>query len=246
MTNLSDKNVINRITPIKRIVKWSSSKKAFTYYDGATKTTQTLPVPFTFDVIIEENRARIEGFNDKAQKGFWSNEINSFSKVAEEKVFSVRWNGGSEFLNGQYKDIKADVDAMGGNYYRSIYATVNNNGTLEIWNIRLKGAALSVYSNISKGLNGLCAKQLTLVGSTQEKKGAVTYFNPEFKVTLPSVEMVEKATILNSELEEFLNSQPAIKSMPTLTNEEKSQIVKPGKSNTDKFQSMDADDFLNA
>lgn len=185
--------------PTSKFLEWKSNDKCFSFYDKSEKTNTKVDLPLTF-LVLEEYHT-IKGFSDADQTGIYSNEILQIS--AEE--IEVKTFKGRVIAKGTYKDIKANVNAQGGNYHKSIYAVTKEG---ELINIALKGACVSKWSTFTeKGAwKRLKDEWVTIQDVEMHKKGSVTYSTPNFKFeTSISDKEIPMVTEKANELVNYLN-----------------------------------------
>ena len=168
------REVTKNSNPTSKFLEWKSNNKSFSYYDKENKQNVEVKLPLTF-LVLEEFHT-IKGFSDADQTGIYSNEILQIS--AEE--FEVKTFKGRIISKGNYSDIKASVNAAGGNYHKSIYAVTKEG---DLINISFKGAAVSKWSQFTeKGAwKRLKDEWVTIEGAEDHKKGMVAYSTPNFK-----------------------------------------------------------------
>lgn len=202
-------------SPVKRYYNWSGSEGNFTYWDREKEERIKVECPFTFIPI--DALSCVEGYHSKSEKGFRSNEVRSTGKEDLE----VRWNGGTLIIKGLYKDIKDQIEKLGGKYNRSLYAVQEIDGEWSIINIKLKGAAMSSYLNFDKrtsmNLEGLT---ITVEKSEEKKTGNVKYFEPVFSAKNTDEKTHSIAVTMDSELQEYLKNRGAYSNLPGMTAEE--------------------------
>ena len=168
------REVTKNSNPTSKFLEWKSNNKSFSYYDKENKQNVEVKLPLTF-LVLEEFHT-IKGFSDADQTGIYSNEILQIN--AEE--FEVKTYKGRIISKGTYSDIKASVNAAGGNYHKSIYAVTKDG---ELINISIKGAAVSKWSQFTeKGAwKRLKDEWVTIEDAEDHKKGMVSYSTPNFK-----------------------------------------------------------------
>ena len=194
------REVTKNSNPTSKFLEWKSNNKSFSFYDKVNKQNVEVKLPLTF-LVLEEYHT-IKGFSDADQTGIYSNEILQIS--AEE--FEVRTFKGRIISKGTYSDIKASVNAAGGNYHKSIYAVTKEG---ELINISLKGAAVSKWSKlVEKGAwKRLSDEWISIESAEDHKKGMVKYSTPNF-VFNTSLSENEFKTVKSkaTELENYLTT----------------------------------------
>lgn len=223
-------------SPVKRYYSWNGVEGKLSYYDKDAGEKVTVDLPFTFIPI--DQLSCVEGYSAKHENGFRSNEV----RATGSEELEVRWNRGNVIVKGLYKDIKEQVEKLGGKYHRSIYGVQQIDGQWEIINLRLKGAAMSSWLNFDKSTSmSLEGLTITVNQSDLKKTGMVKYYEPVFKASQTSEEIHKLAVEADVKLQEYfkvkaegLPSMSADEFMETvdeLTDEEKKQLKKPKSSN---------------
>lgn len=163
--------------PTARYVAWKSTTKMFTYYDKAAGENVEVPLPLKF--VFLQHYHTVKGWNDATQTGIYANEVYYIGR----EELSVRTFKGKDIASGLYKDIKADVNAAGGKYHRSVYVMLED-GTVA--NVSLKGAVVKSWSDFMEESKNLVDNQWITIGSSKdEKKGSVKYSVPVFTLGKP-------------------------------------------------------------
>lgn len=163
--------------PTARYVAWKSTTKMFTYYDKAVGENVEVPLPLKF--VFLQHYHTVKGWNDATQTGIYANEVYYIGR----EELSVHTFKGKDIASGLYKDIKADVNAAGGKYHRSVYVMLED-GTVA--NVSLKGAVVKSWSDFMEESKNLVDNQWITIGSSKdEKKGSVKYSVPVFTLGKP-------------------------------------------------------------
>lgn len=242
--SLSNQTEETKKSPVARYYNWSGEKGELYYYDK--EAGQKVYVE-TIDFILIDTKSCVEGFSDKEQTGFRSNEVKSTQK--EELVIKFN-NNGKVLLRGLYASIKDNIKAAGGNYNISLYGVENIEGEWKIINIKLKGSGLSAWLEFDKSSKvNKVGLTLRIEKSELQKKGAVKYYKPVFIAAPTGSNEHTIAVDLDTELQDyFLNRTAWVTDEPT--EEEKSQLRAPG---SEKLKNafkpkevieMTADEFL--
>lgn len=183
--------------PAEHFFEWRSGKVQF--YDKEKKESITIPLPFTFIVIDQLHT--ITGYSDEDESGFWSNEIRSL-----RDEFNVRTKKGTQYY-GTYKNSQGSVLVpRGARYTKSVYiAHKNKSGEYLLGNLKLAGAALTAWIEVTNGVD-FRKNKISITGSTEGKKGATTYQIPTIMI-VPGIteEEVEIATGLDHTLQAYLD-----------------------------------------
>lgn len=163
--------------PTAKYLAWKSTNKMFTYYDKAAGENVEVPLPLKF--VFLQHYHTVKGWNDATQTGIYANEVYYIGR----EELSVRTFKGKDIASGLYKDIKADVNAAGGKYHRSVYVMLED-GTVA--NVSLKGAVVKSWSDFMEESKNLVDNQwITIESSKDEKKGSVKYSVPVFTLGKP-------------------------------------------------------------
>lgn len=163
--------------PTARYLAWKSTSKMFTYYDKAAGENVEVPLPLKF--VFLQHYHTVKGWNDATHTGIYANEVYYIGR----EELSVRTFKGKDIASGLYKDIKADVNAAGGRYHRSVYVMLED-GTVA--NVSLKGAVVKSWSDFMEESKNLVDNQWITIGSSKdEKKGSVKYSVPVFTLGKP-------------------------------------------------------------
>jgi len=242
--SLSNKTETTTKSPVARYYNWSGSEGKLSYWN---KETSEKVYVENLDFILIDIKNCVEGFSDKHQNGFRSNEVKSTQK--EELV--IKWNNsGTVLLKGLYNAIKNDIKAAGGNYNISLYGVEEIDGEWRIINIKLKGSGLSAWLEFDK-TSKINKEGLTIRVEKSElkKKGVVKYYEPTFLAAPTGSNEHTIAVDLDTELQDYFSNRTAwVTDEPT--EEEKSQLKAPGYQklqrafNSKEAIEMTAEEFL--
>jgi len=187
--------------PATRYFKWNGENGIIQYYDRDAK--ENVDVGSDFKFLLLDQLGTVRGWHDASQSGIWSNEV----KDTRADVMIVKAFKGGELASGLYKDIKDRVNAQGGRFNASCYIAYKGDSGLSIGCLLLKGAALSAWMEFTKAnRTDLLKKAVRIHGSTEGKKGRITFHAPVFKVVDTSEETNAAATALDIELQAFLSA----------------------------------------
>lgn len=178
--------------PAVRFLEWKSEKKCFDFYDRDSEKRVDVKLPFRFLVLKEMHT--VKGWHDASESAIYSNEVKF---IGSDEV-NVRSFKGGNIAKGLYKDVRNKIQDAGGYYVKSIYLMTESN---EIWNIQLKGSAVSEWSEFTKKSRSRLFDEWVIVESADErKKGAVNYTVPVFKynTSLSSDEGVKADEVYNT------------------------------------------------
>lgn len=196
--SLSNPQAESQPNPASPFYEWKGSEGCFTHYDKVNKVNVKTPLPFSFiplDILIN-----VKGWNEKEQKGYWSNEVRNLNT----DIIYVRSKSGLEF-SGLYKDIKDKLTAKDISYVQSVYiGSKDAKGKLTIANIQIKGSALGPWIKLTQE-NKVLGAAIVVKSTTQEKTGAVKYQAPVFTTAKLKDATLAEATELDKVLQEYLN-----------------------------------------
>lgn len=198
---MSRSNNTEIINPAKRYYEWVGSKGCLKYFDkerGEKGEIVEVPLPFSF--LVLDKLSTIKGYSDADQSGFWSNEIRDIKK----EPFTVRTKKG--IVSTSLYEHLAPVLNQGACYCQSVYIAVKGDQGLEICNFQIHGSAIGEWINLCKGKD-IYKYAVSIVGATPAKKGATSYFIPQFKLSSNITPETEaEAVDLDRELQEYLAS----------------------------------------
>jgi hypothetical protein len=162
------------VNPAKKFFEWSGSTGDLSYYDREQKKKIAVDIPFEFMVL--DQLATVTGFSDDDQSSYWSNELRNTKK----QQFTVKTSKGIK-ETGLYENL-TDVRSKGAKYTKSIYIAYKGEAD-EGWvlgNLKVSGAAVRAWIDFSKTCAVMNGK-VRLTGSTDGKKGRVTFKIPTFE-----------------------------------------------------------------
>jgi hypothetical protein len=186
----------NLLNPAKHFFRWKGDDGRLTYWDKETEKEVVVKLPFEFLPIDQLNT--IKGFCEQDNSSYWSNEVRSL-----KEEFTVKTSAGTKEV-GLYKDL--ECRAKGAKYTKSIYCVYVDKTTGEyvMGNIQASGVAVTAWIEFSRKYvveNG----KVVLSGSTEGKKGKVTYQIPTFEY-VHSTEAEDKIAVeLDKELQIYLS-----------------------------------------
>tara|TARA_R110000764_G_scaffold74340_1_gene150917 strand:+ start:379 stop:1032 length:654 start_codon:yes stop_codon:yes gene_type:complete len=187
-------------TPVTKYLNWKSNDKTFSYYDKEKGENVLVELPIKF--LFLEHYHTVKGWNDASESGIYANEVYAISK----EPLSVKAFKGGEIGEGLYKEIKDKVKNAGGVYHRSVYGMLE---TGDLVNFQLKGSTVKAYSDFYNNNNHLLDNQWIEINSANEdKKGAVKFSTPDFKVGKPITKPEDKlanesASVLQSYMDSY-------------------------------------------
>jgi len=104
-----------------------------------------------------------------------ANEVKFISK----DEINVRTFKGGVSIKGIYKEIKPQIEALGGVYHKSIYIMTEGG---KLVNLAFKGAAVSEWGDFTqKTRNRLADEWIEVYDAEELQKGKINYSIPKFK-----------------------------------------------------------------
>jgi hypothetical protein len=202
------------MNPSEKWFQWDSTSKQFKYYDKEAvnedpkKTGANVMVALPFKFIVIDVLTTIAGFSDADQKSVYSNEVRNYIGGTKVEIMEAKI-GGKVIAKGTWESIKVQVEAAGGKFANSIYiAYFNEKKELKLGNIKLYGAPIGAWIETNTTLKNAGKK---VAGSTFKvektkpgSKGAVKWNEPIFDEIEVSPETMEKARLLDVELQKYL------------------------------------------
>lgn len=159
--------------PAKYFLEYKSNEKAFVFYNKETSQNVLLKPPYKF--LFLKQLHTVKGFSEKHNSGIYANEVEDITK----EPLTVKTFKGGFSVTGLYNEIKPQFQAIKGEYNRSIYC-LTEKGVLI--NLSLKGTAVFAFGDfIQKQMSRLPNEWIVFKGTTDGKKGAVSYTVPEFE-----------------------------------------------------------------
>lgn len=187
--------------PATRWFEWNGEKGLVRYYDKEKKENVDVPLPFTF--LLLDQLASVRGWHESSKSGIYSNEVKDTTK----DVLVVKAFKGGTIAEGLYRDIKLQVNNVGGSYTANCYIAYKGGAGLQLAAIRFKGASLGGWMEFTKDHRAdLYKGAIKIDGYTEGKKGRVVFRVPTFKLVPVSDETNNEATALDEELQEFLDA----------------------------------------
>lgn len=179
--------------PCEKWFEWNGETGEVRYYDKDKKTNVVIGSDFTF--LLLDRLSTIKGYNERAKKGMYSNEVRDLKKEA-----LVVKCGGNIVAEGFYQQIKDRVNNLGGSYAVNCYMVFKEEGVYKIGSMMLKGAALGPWIDFEKAnRDALYKKAIRIFGSTNHKKGKVEFKAPKFFLREVDEKSDEEASRLDAE-----------------------------------------------
>lgn len=193
--------------PSQKFLSWKSESQNFQYYDKESKENVNVPLPLKF--LTLKQLQSVKGWSDALNGQIISNEVEFLSTRELTPVCYHKNNKGDSvkttIAKGYYKDIKEAITTAGGRYHKSIYVMLENG---ELANIQLKGASVKEWGDFFNKVKNRLTDELVVIDSFKsEKKGAVKYYVPEFKLLRSITEdESQKADEVFNTLDAYLTS----------------------------------------
>jgi hypothetical protein len=204
--------------PAAKFLNWKSNEQCFSYYDKdiEDKEKANVKVQLPFKFLFLDQLQSVKGWSDALSGQIISNEVKT---VSDQELNAVCYHKNvkgestkTTIAKGLYKDIKDAVVSAGAKYHKSIYVMLED-GTLA--NIQLKGACVKEWGDFFNRSKKRLADEWIIIDSTKKgKKGAVTFYTPEFKFERSltedeSVQADEVFDILDTYLQSYLKKPVA-------------------------------------
>lgn len=185
--------------PAKRFLEWKSDLECFSYYDKDKEERVEVKLPFKFLTLKEMQT--VKGWNDASESAIFSNEV----KYISTEELNVRSFKGGTIAKGLYKNIRSQIHDAGGHYVKSIYIMVEDG---EIWNLQLKGSAVSEWSEFTKKTRSRLGDEwVEVTNAEKRKKGAINYTVPVFRFnTSLDNEQGEQADLVYATLKLYMDA----------------------------------------
>ena len=186
------------------------------YYDKATEKQVSLgdaEKGGKFLFILLDELATVKGWHDASESSIYANEVRD----TRQDILVVKAFKGGELASGLYANIKDRIVAVGGYFVSSCYiAFKDDEGKLQIGNIRFKGASLGAWMDFKKecpskkdasgkNVKAFYVDAVKIEGFEQQKKGGTTFRIPKFALAPLSAETNAQAVALDAELQAFLS-----------------------------------------
>lgn len=189
--------------PCKKFIRFKGDKGIFQWFNkeqGESGENVELFLPARF--IVLDQLTTIIGFSNKDESGIYSNEIHSLN----DEILRVKSFKGEVSIIGKYSDIKDEVKASGGKYCKSVYVMLKTGeSTFELANFQMSGASFSSWLDYSKKIDFSRFGVEIGCEMLEGKTGGIKYKIPQFTSIPLSRKLVEQATMMDKELQKFLN-----------------------------------------
>lgn len=197
----SNPNENSNPNPASRWFEWNGETGEVRYYDKESKQNEIVGADFSF--ILLDQLGSVRGWHDPTESGIYSNEV----KDTTRHPLIVKAFKGGTLAEGLYRDIKDKIKAQGGQFVANCYIAFQENGSLKMGSLRLKGSALNVWSEFCKANRAdLYKKAIRINGFTEGKKGRIVYRTPVLSLVELEGNQDAEALQLDQKLQEYLKS----------------------------------------
>jgi len=202
--------------PATKFIEFRDGK--FQYWDKVLEKNVIIDLPIYF-VVLDE-LSTISGFCEKTKSGIYANEVHRIT----DETLNVRTFKGGEQIIGLYKDISDAVARLGGRFTKSVYALLVNSqgGDNEFVNFKFRGAAFSSW--LDKKFNPE-KHAIGIEQTVEETKGKTVYQVPIFKSYRLTPELIEQATAMDKQLQNYLKVYKANQAEKEKAPEEVVEVV---------------------
>lgn len=206
--------------PAIRTFKWKNEKfdkksKSVTRETGWYYWDKTANNGDGADIMVEmpvsflwlESAQSYTGYNQKTEKGLYSNEILS-SPDAVKKYGRLQLDlksDGETLLSGFYADIKEEAKGMGAKFCIPVYAAMEIDGEYQIVRFLMTGSSGSAWMEFNNRQNNMTKMIVCSDKKSVEMKTGDTYDEPVFKYIAATPEQVEKANELVENVDDYFN-----------------------------------------
>lgn len=187
--------------PVARYFSWNGAKEDgyISYWDKQEE--QEVKVEFPFVFLPLKKLACVSGFNKQQEENIYSNEVDNIST----EVMNVRI-GKNTIAQGLYQDVKDTVKAKGGKYTSSVYiAFKDESDTLQIGNIKFRGASLGPWIDLQNSPANLSESAVIIKGAELDDSGAIHFNYPVMDTKAVSAETNKEADKLYETLIEYID-----------------------------------------
>lgn len=186
--------------PATRRFKWHGATGVLRYWDKAQEKEISVEAPFRF--ILLDERSTVTGFHEASNSAIYANEVKSTT----QSPLTVKSKAGV-LAEGFYKDIRAEVGEVGGNFTANLYVAFQGKDGLEIGLIQFRGAGLKEWMEFRKtSRNKVYEKAITLTGAVKGRKGSVTFYSPTFELSDSSANDDGIAKDLDEQLQDYFDA----------------------------------------
>lgn len=188
-------------SPVKKYVNFKGSKGQFAFYDKNSTNDDKNVYLDSIDFVLVDVRSSITGFNESSSSQISSNLLDPYKVGKEPFTVKTKINGSFDvFAKGIWKDIKAEVDSIGGKFTSNLFALADVGDGMELVRIELSGASLTPWIEYQNTLSNSeeVYDQILTVGRGQlctRKKGkTVAITDEEYEKILADIKKNPLAT----------------------------------------------------
>ena len=189
--------------PCTRWFEWKGEQGKIQYYDKNSKANVDVGNDFKF--ILLDQLSVVKGWHEPSESGITSNEVRD----TKAETMVVRAFKGGLLAEGFYAQIRDRVKASGGRFNATLYIAYKDGPdlTLKLGALQIKGAALNAWVEfVKKNRDDLYKKGIYIKGSTEGKKGSVTFQVPNFRLIETNDATNAQAVELDKVLQEYLTN----------------------------------------
>lgn len=190
--------------PSTRWFDWAGAKEDgfVQFYDKENKQNIAVKMPFRF--LPLDAVSCITGYNRADDTGIYSNEVRN----TNEQKLIVKTTQGRLIAEGLWNNIKGEVASAGGKFTQSVYiAFYDEDGNLQIGNIKFRGASLGQWIDLRKK-HGKDVFQygVSIYDKEFDKNGKVEFAKPLMKLIKVSDEGQEESYKMDTTVQQYLDS----------------------------------------
>jgi hypothetical protein len=141
-------------SPVRKYLSFKGSKGQLAYYDKDSKEDDKNVYLDSLDFVLLDIKSSITGFNESSSSQISSNLLEPYSVGKEPFIVKTKINGSYGVIaQGIWKEIKAEVDGIGGKFTSNVFAIADVGQGMEIVRIELSGAGLTPWINFQSELS---------------------------------------------------------------------------------------------
>lgn len=188
-------------SPVTKYISFKGSKGKLAYYDKESKEDDKNVYLDSVDLVLLDIKSSITGYNESSSSQISSNLLDPYSVGKEPFVVKTKINGTfGVFAQGIWKEIKAEVDGIGGKFTSNLFALADVGNGAEIVKVELSGASLTPWIDFQSGLSSsdeVYDKKVTISRGqlcTRRKGKTVAITEAEYKKILADIKKDPLAT----------------------------------------------------
>lgn len=168
------------------------------YYDKEKKENIDVKLPFPF--VLLGRMSTIGGWHEPSKSRIFANEV----KDTTREPFKVKSFKGGQLVEGFYREIKTQIELMGGHFVNTLYLGYKEGGVMKIGALQLKGSGMHAWIEFEKAnREALYTKAVKIGGFVDGKNGAVKFRSPVFELVNLSKESDDEAGVLQEKLKAY-------------------------------------------